>query len=145
MRKKGVKVAVISAVCFMTAIAILVGALWYFGSKTDPVEVVPLGNHVMGYFDDSVQYDGTVTAENLQSVYSSDTQTVTAVFVSAGQTVRVGDALLSYDTTLTDIQLERKRLNVQQLELDLQNAQNDLKRINAMKPYSPPPTPTPIE
>ena len=44
MRKKGVKVAVISAVCFMTAIAILVGALWYFGSKTDPVEVVPLGN-----------------------------------------------------------------------------------------------------
>ena len=143
MRKKGVKVAVISAVCFMTAIAILVGALWYFGSKTDPVEVVPLGNHVMGYFDDSVQYDGTVTAENLQSVYSSDTQTVTAVFVSAGQTVRVGDALLSYDTTLTDIQLERKRLNVQQLELDLQNAQNDLKRINAMKPYSPPPTPTP--
>lgn len=142
MRKKGVKVAVISAVCFMTALAILVGALWYFGSKTDPVEVVPLGNHVMGYFDDSVQYDGTVTAENLQSVYSSDTQTVTAVFVSAGQTVRVGDALLSYDTTLTDIQLERKRLNVQQLELDLQNAQNDLKRINAMKPYSPPPTPT---
>ena len=142
MRKKSVKVAVISAVCFMTAIAVLVGALWYFGSKTDPAEVVPLANHVMGYFDDSVQYDGTVTADNLQSVYPSDTQNVTQIFVSEGQTVRVGDPLLSYDTTLTDIQLERKRLYVQQLELDLKNAQDDLKRINAMKPYSPPPSTT---
>lgn len=138
MHKKGVKLAVISAACVVTAVTILVGALWYFGSKTDPVEVVPLGNHVIGYFDDSVQYDGMVTAENLQSVYPSDTQSVTEVFVTAGQTVHIGDALLSYDTTLTEIQLERKRLTVQQLELDLQNAQNDLKRINAMKPYSPP-------
>ena len=72
MRKKGIKVAVISAVSFMTAVAILVGALWYFGSKTDPVKVVPIQNHLMGYFDDSVQYDGTVTADNLQSVYPSD-------------------------------------------------------------------------
>ncbi|MGN1307830.1 MAG: hypothetical protein ACI4V3_09205 [Faecousia sp.] len=140
MHRKGVKLAVISAVCVVTAVTILVGALWYFGSKTDPVEVVPLSNYVIGYFDDSVQYDGMVTAENLQSVYPSDTQSVTEIFVTEGQTVRVGDALLSYDTTLTEIQLERKRLNVQQLELDLQNAQNDLKRINAMKPYSPPPS-----
>ena len=140
MRKKGIKVAVISAVSFMTAVAILVGALWYFGSKTDPVKVVPIQNHLMGYFDDSVQYDGTVTADNLQSVYPSDTQNVTQIFVSEGQTVRVGDPLLSYDTTLTDIQLERKRLYVQQLELDLKNAQDALKRINAMKPYSPPPS-----
>ena len=142
MHRKGVKVAIISALCVVTAVTVLVGALWYFGSKTDPVEVVPLSNHVIGYFDDSVQYDGMVTAENLQSVYPSDTQSVTEVFVTEGQTVRVGDALLSYDTTLTEIQLERKRLNVQQLELDIKNAQDDLKRINAMKPYSPPPTPT---
>lgn len=140
MRKKGVKVAVISAVCVVTAVTILVGTLWYFGNKTDPVEVVPLSNHVMGYFDDSVQYDGMVTADNLQSVYPSNTQSVTEVLVTEGQTVRVGDALLRYDTTLTDLQLERQRLNVQQLELNLKNAQNDLTRINAMKPYSPPPS-----
>ena len=137
--RRGVKIALISTVCVVTAVAILVGALWYFGSKTDPVKVLPLANHVMGYFDDTVQYDGMVTAENLQSVYPSGTQNVTEVFVTEGQTVRIGDPLLSYDTTLTDIQLERKRIDVQQAELDLQNAQAELKRINAMKPYSPPP------
>lgn len=137
--RRGVKIALISTVCVVTAVAILVGALWYFGSKTDPVKVLPLANHVMGYFDDTVQYDGMVTAENLQSVYPSGTQNVTEVFVTEGQTVRIGDPLLSYDTTLTDIQLERKRIDVQQAELDLQNAQAELKQINAMKPYSPPP------
>ena len=137
--RKGVKIAVISAVCTVTAVAILVGSLWYFGNKTDPVKVVPLMNHVMGYFDDSVQYDGRVTADNLQSVYSSSTQTVTQIFVSEGQTVKKGDPLLSYDTTLSDIQLERQRLNVQQAELNLQNAKKELTRINSMKPYSPPP------
>ena len=137
--RKGVKIAVISAVCTVTAVAILVGSLWYFGNKTDPVKVVPLMNHVMGYFEDSVQYDGRVTADNLQSVYSSSTQTVTQIFVSEGQTVKKGDPLLSYDTTLSDIQLERQRLNVQQAELNLQNAKKELTRINSMKPYSPPP------
>lgn len=137
--RRGVKIALIATVCVVTAAAILVGTLWYFGSKTDPVKVLPLANHLLGYYDDSVQYDGMVTADNLQSVYPSDTQTVTEIFVTEGQTVRIGDPLLSYDTTLTDIQLERKRIDVQQAELDLKNAQEELKRINAMKPYSPPP------
>ena len=141
--RRSVKIAIISAVSVVTAVAILVGALWYFGSRTDPVKVLPLSNHVIGYYDVSVQYDGMVTAENLQTVFPSGTQTVTQVFVSEGQTVKVGDPLLSYDTTLSDLQLERQRLSVQRAELALENAQKDLKRINAMKPYSPPPSTRP--
>lgn len=141
--RKSVKIAIISAVCVVTAAAILVGALWYFGNKTDPVKVLPLSNHIMGYYDDSVQYDGMVTADNIQSIYPSGTQTVTQIFVTEGQHVRVGDPLMSYDTTLSDLQLERQRLSVQRAELALKDAQNDLKRINAMKPYSPPPTTSP--
>lgn len=141
--RKSVKIAIISAVCVVTAVAILVGALWYFGNKTDPVKVLPLSNHIMGYYDDSVQYDGMVTADNIQSVYPSGTQTVTQIFVTEGQHVKVGDPLMSYDTTLSDLQLERQRLSVQRAELALKDAQDDLKRINAMKPYSPPPTTRP--
>ena len=141
--RRSVKIAIIATVSVVTAVAILVGALWYFGSRTDPVKVLPLSNHVIGYYDDSVQYDGMVTAENLQTVFPSGTQTVTQVFVSEGQTVKVGDPLLSYDTTLSDLQLERQRLSVQRAELALENAQKDLKRINAMKPYSPPPSTRP--
>ena len=82
--RRSVKIAIISVVCVVTAVAILVGALWYFGNQTDPVKVLPLSNHILGYYDDSVQYDGMVTADNIQSIYPSGTQTVTLAFADVG-------------------------------------------------------------
>lgn len=137
--RKGVKIALISTAGVVAAGAVLVGSLWYFGRKTDPVEVVPVNQHSAMFYDDMQNFDGKVTAENLQSVYASDTQTITEIFVSEGDEVKKGDPLLSYDTTLTEIELERKRIGVQQAELDLKNAKDDLAWINSLKPYSPPP------
>ena len=137
--RKGVKIALISSVSVIVAGAVLVGSLWYFGRQTDPVEVTPVTYHYAMYYDDMTSYDGRVTAENLQAVYVSGTQTVTEFFVSEGDQVKKGDPLLSYDTTLTEIQLERKRIGVQQAELDLKNAKDELAWINSLKPYVPPP------
>lgn len=39
-----------------------------------------------------------------------------------GQEVHVGDPLMSYDTTLTSLQLDSKALEVQKLELSIQKA-----------------------
>lgn len=136
---KKMKIILISSISTVLAAAILVGALWYFGNRGDPVKVIPLSYCTTDYYDYSMQNDGTVTADNLQTIYPTDTLTVTEIFVTEGQQVKKGDKLLSYDTTLTDIQLERKRIGVQQAELDLQNAQKELAAINAMVPYSPPP------
>ena len=141
--RKPLKIILISVISIVVAGAALVGALWYFGRQTDPVEVVPVMYHYAMYYDDMTSFDGKVTAENLQSVYASDTQTVTEIFVSEGDQVKKGDPLLSYDTTLTEIQLERKRIAVQQAELDLQNAKDDLTWINSLKPYTPPPSTQP--
>lgn len=143
--RKGVKIALISSVSVVVAVAVLVGALWYFGRQTDPVEVTPVSYHYATYYDDMTNYDGKVTAENLQAVYVSGTQTVTEFFVSEGDQVKKGDPLLSYDTTLTEIQLERKRIGVQQAELDLKNAKDELAWINSLKPYVPPPPTQPTE
>jgi len=137
--RKGVKIALISTISVAAAGAILVGSLWYFGRNTDPVEVTPLRYHCAMYYDETSSFDGRVTAENLQSVYASNTQTITEIFVSEGDEVKKGDPLLSYDTTLTEIELERKRIGVQQAELDLKNAKDDLAWINSLKPYVPPP------
>lgn len=137
--RKGVKIALISSVSGIAALAVLIGALWYFGRQTDPVEVVPVSSHYAMFYDDMTSFDGRVTTENLQSVYASDTQTVTEIFVNEGDRVNKGDPLLSYDTTLTEIQLERKRIAVQQAELDLKNAKDELAWINSLKPYVPPP------
>ena len=138
MNKK-LKIILISTISAIVAVAILVGALWYFGNAGDPVQVLPVGYCSTDGYGMGSQYDGTVTSDNLQAIYPSSTQTVTEIFVTEGQQVKTGDKLLSYDTTLTDIQLERQRIGVQQAELDLENAKKDLAEINAMLPYSPPP------
>ena len=143
--RRGVKITLISILCVVVAGAVLVGALWYFGRSTEPVEVSPVSYHTTYYWGDDIQYDGLVTADNMQSIFPSSTQTVTEVFVTEGQSVKVGDPLLSYDTTLSDIQLERQKIAVQQAELNLENAKKDLAQINSMKPYSPPPPTQPTE
>lgn len=138
MRKK-LKVILITSVCAVTAVALLIGALWYFGNSGSPVGVFPIGYFTAGDSGYGTQFDGTVTSDNLQAIYPSDTLTVTEILVTAGQSVQKGDPLLSYDTTLTDIQLERQRIGVQQAELDLERAKKELAEINSMIPYSPPP------
>ncbi|MBR6825712.1 MAG: biotin/lipoyl-binding protein [Oscillospiraceae bacterium] len=136
---KAIKTLLITTVCMVMIGALLVGVLWYFGRKTEPVPVTPVADHLLGYMGEAPSYDGTVSTNNLQSVYLSGTQTVKEVYVTEGQSVTKGDPLFRYDTTLTDIQLERQRLASEQAQLSLKEAKEELAEIKKMKPYSPPP------
>ncbi len=82
-----------------------------------------------------------VTTDKVQTIYLSETQTVTKIHVQQDQQVKKGDLLISYDTTLSDLALERKDLDVQQKEITLDNARTELDRLYAMKPMvvTPPP------
>lgn len=85
----------------------------------------------------SSEMSGTVSADEVQTVYVSDTQTVTQVFVQEGQSVKKGDVLMSYDTTLTDIELTRKELDIQKQKLELEKMQKQVstrKRLDAAPP-----------
>ena len=104
MNKK-LKIILISSISVIAAVAVLIGALWLFGNAGDPVEVLPVSYCSTDGYGMGNQYDGTVTSDNLQAIYPSNTQTITEIFVTEGQQVKKGDKLLSYDTTLTDIQL----------------------------------------
>ena len=86
------------------------------------------------YWGDSQESYGPVSTDKIQTVYLSDTQTVTEILVSVGDTVKKGDLLMSFDTTLSDLALERKRLDVEKLKLQLQDAQTRLREIRSMKP-----------
>lgn len=143
--RKGLKIALFSVGGVLLGMALLVGVFWFLGRQGSPVKVTPVTEHSTYDYGSQMQLDGNVVADKLQSVYPSDTQTVTEIFVTAGQRVKKGDPLLSYDTTLSDIQLKRQEIAVQQAELDLQRAKEDLNRINCMKPYVPPPTTVPTE
>ncbi len=137
------KTALITTVCLLLVVGVLIGLLWYFARQTDPVGVSPVTNHMIQYWGQQAEFTGMVSTEGLQSVYLSDTQTVLEVYVREGQNVKRGDALFRYDTTLTDIQLSRKKLEVQQSELNLKTAKEELAEIKKMKPYTPPPATRP--
>lgn len=143
--RKGVKAAIIAIVCVVVAVAILIGVLWYIGRDTTPVNVISVTDVGMSgdNFGGMNYYYGSVRSDNIQSVFVSDSQIVTEVLVKEGQAVKKGDPLLRYDTTLSDIQLERAEISVKQAQLALENARKDLDRINGMKPYTPPPTTEP--
>lgn len=135
MKNKAKKVILI-----IVAVAVLLGAgggAWfYFANRdTDPVYVYPFDYIGMtDYWGDSQESYGPVKTDKIQTIYLSDTQSVTEILVSEGDTVKKGDLLMSFDTTLSDLALERKRLDVEKLKLQLEDAKKQLREIKNMKP-----------
>ena len=112
------------------------GAWYYFGHRNaEPVYVFPFEYVGMTeYWGDAQESYGPVTTDKIQTIYLSDTQTVTEIAVSQGDMVKKGDLLMSFDTTLSDLALERKRLDVEKLKLQLEDAKRRLREINSMRP-----------
>ncbi len=135
MKRKGRKI-LISLVALVLVGGIGLGIWYYVGhSSAEPVNVYPfmyLG--MTEYWGDSQESYGPVTTDRIQTVYLSDTQTVTEILVAQGDAVKKGDLLMTFDTTLSDLALERKRLDVEKLKLQLEDAKDRLREINSMRP-----------
>ena len=138
MAKKKKITILVSAIC-AGAVALGLGIWYYFTNvKTDPVKVYPFVYMGMTeYWGDSRESYGPVTSDNIQTVFLSDTQEVTEILVKQGDTVKKGDLLMRFDTTLSEIALERKRLEVEKQKLKLEDAKKKLARINSLKPSQP--------
>lgn len=147
-RKKTFKRILISVIAIVLVAAMGGGAWYYFGhASADPVYVFPFNYLGMTeYWGDTLESYGPISTDRMQTVYLSNTQTVTQIFVQPGDEVQKGDILMSFDTTLDDLALERSRLGVEKLKLQLEDAEKRLREINRMVPmYIPAPTPTPSE
>lgn len=135
-KRKKVKSIVISVTAVVAAAALGLGLWRYFRkSNVAPVKVYDFYSVGMdSYWGDSKETYGPVSTDRIQTVFLSSTQTVSEVLVKEGDTVKKGDVLMRFDTTLNDLSLERKRLEVEKLKVDLQNAYDRLAEINNMKP-----------
>lgn len=137
MKKRNVWIIVAVAV----ALAAVGAGLWAFLAKRnqDPVYVYGFSDGIAGmtdYYNGGNESYGMVTTDKIQPVFLSDTQTILEMKVSEGQSVKKGDVLFTYDTTLSDLELMKKDLSVQQAKLDLQTAQRELNIINSYVPIS---------
>ncbi len=113
------------------------GLTVYRNSQVKPVTVFQVADVVMPaeYFMEDSQSYGSVAADRIQSVFISGTQNVKEVLVKPGQEVKKGDPLITYDTTLTSIQLEKAENELAQQELALKRAEEELEKIKRLVPH----------
>lgn len=88
---------------------------------------------------------GTVQADRTQSVYLSGTQTVKEVKVKQGQSVKKGDVLMTYDTSLQQLEVQKADLQIQKQQQDLKKYQSDLEKVNTYRPGVPVPKSRQVE
>ena len=146
-QKKWLKI-LLPIVAVAAAGAIGLGIFQTAGQQNgEPVNVYPFEYIGMTeYWADSQESYGPVQTDKVQTVYLSETQSVVQVLVQPGDVVQKGDLLMVFDTTLSDLALERERLNVEKLKLQLQDAKDYLTEIKNMKPMVVPSQPeTPEE
>lgn len=132
-----IKRIIIGVLCLAVLGGGVYGVLLLARGSSGEVSVYPVMDFVTSYADDQAETQGIVTTDKLQSVYISATQKVTRIYVHEGDRVHVGDPLLDFDTTLTDLELERSSISVQKLELELEEAKKNLVRVNNYRVYVP--------
>ncbi len=126
----------------LLAVAIVlavVGAVWggltiAGNAQRSDVKVYPVEYFSMtDYWGDSGNTSGRVTTDKLQKVYTSSTQTVSRIYVAEGDEVRKGDKLLSYDSTLTQAQVQRAEIAYDRQVENLSVAKDELELLQKAK------------
>ena len=129
---------IISVVCILLALVLIAGAIAYGVSPgRHTCSVYPVSDIAMtNYWGDDKSTYGEVRADKVQTVYLSSTQQVNDVFVTEGQSVLPGDKLMSYDTTLSEMEVTRKDLEIQQMKEQLTSAKKRYNTLAGSKVYS---------
>lgn len=131
---KGKKV-LLGAGAGLAAVAIVAGIVLGTRGNGKAVDVYPFDMVGMTeYWGDNQESYGPVTTDKIQTVFLSDTQIITSIPVQVGAHVKKGDVLMTYDTTLSELELERKRLDVEKAKLQVTEAEEELRRINQLSP-----------
>ena len=139
MKKKNpVKIIIIGVLSAALLAGGAFGGVKLAQSRGGEVNVYPVSSFsTSAEWMNSVQTDGLVSTDRIQSVYLSSTQQITEIYVEEGQTVKAGDPILAFDTTLSELELERQDIKVQQLRLDIENEEKRLQEIGTYRVGSP--------
>lgn len=142
MKKRKIKGIVITVLLLLVLGAGgVAGARYYLASRAKSVEVVAVsdlnGADWLSYFNESSN-TGTVVSDVSQNVYVPEDKVIDEVFVSEGDEVKIGDKLLSYDTTLLELDQELQDLELQELDLEIESAKADLEKLKNTTPVERP-------
>ena len=105
-------------------------------ANREEVGVIAVSSVAGGYYGNNMSITGNISSDVSQDVHLLSGQLVDQVFVKEGDTVSVGTPLLSYDMTLVNLDLEIEKLNREGIDLKLQAAEKELKKLKNTKPSS---------
>ncbi len=111
--------------------------------KPKPCTVYPAMQWLMSYMPNQTYLYGIVTSDASQLVTQDPNRTVLEILVQPGQTVSIGDPLLRYDATRTQLEYEQKKLELVKLENKLREAYLEYRRYAREDFEEPLLTPTP--
>lgn len=115
------------------------GAVWggltiARNAQRSDVKVYSVNDFCMtDYWGDTSSTSGMVTTDKIQKVFLSSSQTVNKVWVAEGDSVRKGDKLISYDSTLTQASVEQAKIDYDRQDESLTTAKNELEYLKKAK------------
>ncbi|MBR6918521.1 MAG: efflux RND transporter periplasmic adaptor subunit [Clostridia bacterium] len=119
-------VSVLLALCVVFGVLILVKNL-----RKKPVKVYAVGElGGYGFYGGMNEAYGEVKLDKMQKVVLSETQTVKEILVKEGDVVKVGDPVLTYDSSLGELDVKKAGINVQRLQLELADKEAELQSYN---------------
>ena len=132
---KKLKKAIIIAACAVGVCGAVWGGLTIArNAQRSDVKVYSVNDFCMtDYWGDTSSTSGMVTTDKIQKVFLSSSQTVNKVWVAEGDSVRKGDKLISYDSTLTQAAVEQAKIDYDRQNENLTTAKNELEYLKKAK------------
>ncbi len=98
------------------------------------VAVTPVSGLLQEFYTPAITLDGMITSSATQTVNGDKDLIIDQIYVTKGDAVKKGDPLISFDTTLVEMELNIAKLKRQKLEQDLNKAVN---RLNSLQNGGP--------
>lgn len=137
MQRNKKKTLLICVSCVLAVALVIGGVFTVLKLRQPPVNVFAVSDlATSGDNFGTSTTSGYVKSDKVQNIFLTETQTVTRIRVTEGQEVKAGDPLLDYDTTLTDLQLQRKDLDIQKMQRDLAAAKREYNELCGYNYYS---------
>lgn len=122
--KKNTRITIIVSLCIMIAAIGIYFLLHAFqtGSSSETIYVQKVST-VTGSSYTENRYSGVVESQETLDINQDSSKTIADVYVEAGQEVKKGDKLFSYDTTEASNSIAQKKLDIeaQNNEIEAQN------------------------
>lgn len=109
------------------------GGWWIWGKNQGPIKVKAIAVAPIS-MQEEVYATGSLVPVSRQEVRVLNPGLVTKVAVKGGDSVKVGQILVTLDTTLTDAQVAQAKANVEAAQTNVNSAQsnlNELKRVQS--------------